>query len=312
MSDKLRIFVSGNESELDDERAIAFKVIKSLGYDPIGSENRTASSDPIESEYIGEVESSDFYIGIFGKEDSDATRKEFEKARSTGKCTLVFQKNVHSTERKPELEEFLNKIKDSKTGVVYLKYNNSADLQTAIVHSLSYYVTKKFREAQKLQREENKKANELRIESEKKIDDIKSKLSRLVKMGKFSIGTQLSEQFGKAEFIYFKFPSSCEKSKTHLVSAKIKGYTKNGFLDLAIKDPNGNYLWFPDPQSYDATYDNGKLTLENDDEYEARWEFRIPPIDYGSGKFTAIMGLYENNFTDRRCVNYEEQEFTVI
>lgn len=304
MSDKLRIFVSGNESELDDERAIAIKVIKSLGFEPVGSENRPASSDPIESEYLGEVETSDFYIGIFGKEDSDGTRKEFEKARSIGKCTLVFQKNVDSSERKPELGEFLNKIKDSKSGVVYLKYNNSADLETAIVNSLSYYITKKFRELIKLQNVENKRENE---DMFRLLEEHQTDIQLYEKMKKFPFLFRFSKNFGKKAIVEFKIISTLKKGERHMVDAKIKGSTENGFLDLAIKDPEGLWLWFPDPHSYDSPSDTGNLSGENG-RYESQWEFSIPDK---SGKYLFLMGLYENNFANREIVNYDIQEITI-
>lgn len=305
MSDKLRIFVSGNESELDDERATAFRVIKSLGFDPIGSENRTASSDSIESEYIGEVESSDFYIGIFGKEDSSATKKEFEKARSTGKCTLVFQKNVHSSERNPELEDFLNKIKDVTTGVVYLKYNNSVDLESAIINSLSYYITKKLRELIRVQTNENKKENDDML---KLLAEHQTNVQLYKKMEAFPFMFKFSKDFGKKADVEFKIISALKRGERHMVDAKIKGSTENGFLDLSIKDPDGIWLWFPDPRSYDSPSDTGNLS-RRDGRYESQWEFSIPNK---GGKYLFLMGLYENNFVNREVVNYEMQEITMV
>ena len=95
----------------------------------------------------------------------------------------------------------------------------------------------------------------------------------------------------KGKDAFFKKIESIEKGKNHIVSAKISGATKNGFLDLAIIDPDGTHHWFPDPQSYDSSYDNGNLSFDNG-RYEAKWEFSLPDK---SGKYISIMGLYENN-----------------
>ena len=51
---QLRIFVSGKEDELFNERIITTKVIKSFECIPVGSENRSASDSPIELEYLDE------------------------------------------------------------------------------------------------------------------------------------------------------------------------------------------------------------------------------------------------------------------
>lgn len=297
--------MSGKEGELDNERATANDTIVSLGFTPVSSEKRPASSDPMEEENVDEVSTSDFYIGILGAKYSEPTLNEFTTARSYNLCTFLFEKTLsHDEERDKQLGEFLEKIKDPQTGLIVHRYHNVIDLRNAIIHALSSYLTKKFNEARKLKEEEKKSANEKLRETTKKVKD---KLNLLEKMQGFHIGTQLSEQFGKAEFVDFTFPSKLESQKTHLVNAKIKGSTKNGFLDLAIHDPDGTYYWFPDPLSYDSSYDNGRLTIENN-EYASKWDFSIP---FKKGKYVAIMGLYENNFANRKCVNYEKREFIV-
>ena len=303
MAEKLRIFVSGKEGELDNERATAIEVINSLRFTPVGSEKRPASSDPMEEKFEGEVSTSDMYIGIFGTKYSEPTIKEFTTARANTVCTFVFEKTLsYGEEREAELDEFTHKIRDPQSGVVISKYSTVIDLRRKILEALTSYLAKKFKEARRLQREENIKLNEKLIEASK----VTRKPNLAQKMAEFPIGTQLSEQFGKAEFVDFKFPSKVESAKTHLVAAKIRGSTKSGFLDLAIQDPDGEYYWFPDPLSYDSSYDNGKLSLD-DGEHSSTWDFSIPPK---KGKFVAIMGLYENNFKDRRCVNYEKREFS--
>lgn len=131
--------------------------------------------------------------------------------------------------------------------------------------------------------------------------------SLIEKIQKFDFAIKFSEQFGNIEFVDFRIISPLEKGKTHLVTAKISGSTKNGFLDLAIIDPDGKSYWFPDPHSYNSSFGNGNLNFENDT-FESKWEFSIPDK---SGKYRAVMALYENNAENRSFVNYEKYEFIV-
>lgn len=302
MSEKLHIFVSGKEIELDDERATALDVVESLGFTPIGSENRSASSDSVEKEFLGEVESSEIYIGIFGKKYSDPTIKEFNTARERGLVTLVFEKDLDSQERDVQLKQFLDKIKHPTSGLYSIKYNNVVDLRIKIISGLSRELTKKFKIAKELSLQKNQQDNVQLIESSEEKDD-----TLVEKMKTFPFAIRFSEDFGKSEFVNFEIISTLKKGALHVVSAKIKGSTKNGFLDLALRTPDGNYLWFPDPNSYDSPSDNGNLCLDNR-EYQNHWEFSIPDKH---GTYLAIMGLYENNFANREIVNFEIKELII-
>ena len=79
---EFRVFVSGKEGELTNERAMANDVIKDIGLNPVGSEYRDASDRPIEIEYLEEVRSCNVYVGILGAVYSEPTIKEFEEARA--------------------------------------------------------------------------------------------------------------------------------------------------------------------------------------------------------------------------------------
>ena len=74
---KLAVFVSGKEHELRNERKIIDEVIKSLCFDAIDSENRPALNNLPPDFYIDEVQNSDIYIGVFAKEESNPSLKEF-------------------------------------------------------------------------------------------------------------------------------------------------------------------------------------------------------------------------------------------
>lgn len=308
MVEKLRIFVSGKEGELVNERAVAIDLIHFLDFTPIGSEKRPASSESMRKENRGEVSRSDIYIGIFGSIFSEPTINEFRNARMRNIPTLIFEKELLNERREQKLIDFLNEIKDPKTGLVIATYKNVVELKQEILSALSYTLTKKFRDAKrlrhKIQDEENKKANKTFFDTVQKSKDD----SLLNKMKTFPFTARFSKQFSKAKFVNFTILSTLKKGEKHIVKAKIKGSTKDGFLDLAIKDPDGVYHWFPEPQSYDSATDNGKLTFKNNT-YERQWEFSLPDK---SGKYLAIMGLYENNYANREVVNFELLEFTVV
>lgn len=65
--ERLKIFISGKELELVNEREIVRELIINLGFEPVSSVSRTASSMSMASKFTQEVIESDIYIGIFGK-----------------------------------------------------------------------------------------------------------------------------------------------------------------------------------------------------------------------------------------------------
>lgn len=310
MAEKLRIFVSGKEGELDNERAVVLDLIRFLDFEPIGSEKRPASDESMKNENLNEVNTSDIYIGIFGNIFSKASIDEFRNARMRNITTLIFEKESASNETRDEqLTKFLSEIKDPKTGLVVDTYKTVLDLKDSVISALSNSLTKKFRDAKRLQNktreEENEKENE---DMFKLLKEHQSNITLYEKMQKFPFTVRFSKEFGKAKFVNFKIISILKKNDRHVVSAKIEGLVNNGFLDLAIRDPDGTYYWFPEPQSYDSSTDSGKLCFNDSRRYEANWEFSLPDK---SGKYLAIMGLYENDYTRRELVNFELEEFTL-
>lgn len=71
--ERLKIFVSGKQGELDNERAIIIELVEKLGIEPVSSERRAASSMSMKERYVTEVLDSDIYVGIFGMCESDAS-----------------------------------------------------------------------------------------------------------------------------------------------------------------------------------------------------------------------------------------------
>lgn len=309
---QLRIFVSGKEDELFNERIIANKVIKSFEYIPEGSENRSASNGSIKSEYLGEVRVSHIYIGIFGTKYSEPTIQEFTVARENHMPPLIFIRNLRDGEqRDPKLKGFLEKIKEHETGISYKLFTNVIDLEDEISKALSKLLAKRFTKHDDLLKENE----ELKSSPHEKMSTTAttSEIMKLKNMDPFivppkDIGVRLSEEYGKAQIIDFKIPSVIKNSESFISSAMIVGTTSNGFLDIVFVTPTGSKYWFPDLAMWSPITDNGSLNLVN-----GRYTANITCNLEGApqGMYRAVMGLYENNPKNRRLVHYVEKEILI-
>ena len=67
VKNRLTIFISGKEGELDNERAISNELAEYLKFNVTSSEKRVASSEPMSQENENEVLNSDIYLGLFGQ-----------------------------------------------------------------------------------------------------------------------------------------------------------------------------------------------------------------------------------------------------
>lgn len=146
--DRLKIFISGKEIELMNEREIVRELIKNLGFEPVSSEGRVASSIPMKSKYIQEVIDSDIYIGIFGKCKSSASEKEFWTAYDNSKERLVFVK-IMKDKRDVQVQRFLKRIADPDVGIVYKEFKNVIDLRLEVHDSIVDTVSRRFRKEPK-------------------------------------------------------------------------------------------------------------------------------------------------------------------
>ena len=144
--EKLRIFISGKQEELDNERAIVHDLVEELGFEVVSSESHSASELSVEAKFLQDVKKSDIVVGIFGTLDSPPSRKECKRAKSYGKPTLLFVKEF-GRKRKPPLENFLKEMKRKRTGVVYDKFKLVTDLRIKVHVALIESVTINFRKA---------------------------------------------------------------------------------------------------------------------------------------------------------------------
>lgn len=148
---KFKVFVSGNQTELKEERyaiqdAILNSPIIKDFFEPFLFENLPAGGrDPV-STYLDEVKNSDIYLGILGNkygnkgEDGiSATEKEygtFIKHVNDGEV-LILIKGDNSISRDPEIIEFMEKTRDK---TVYRRFNSNDELKEEVIKSLQSFL----------------------------------------------------------------------------------------------------------------------------------------------------------------------------
>ncbi len=263
----LRIFVSSEEKDLEDERVTAIAAIESLFFEPIASERRGASDKSITEQNQEEVRNSDIYIGIFGSEHSEPTIQEFKVAREQRIPVLIYIKDRPNRTRDQNLEEFIKEIRDPDKGLVTENYLNVIDLSKKLRRDLSNLLSRRFREAR-------------RFELQSQVTSTRASLEKPTTMAELAptIRADISKVIKRGDI--FK------------VSAEFAGSSSNGFLDLYLRTPSGKTYWFPDPESWSSSADIGNKTLR-DEKYQSTWNVQIPP-NTEAGKYVAGIGMWED------------------
>ncbi len=265
----LRIFISSEQSESEDERAIAIQIIEFLCLDPIASERRSASDKSMKEQNEDEVRNSDVYVGILGSLFSEPTIGEFKVARDQRIPVLIYIKDKPVSKRDKELDDFIRNIRDPNTGLVTENYQNATDLAQKLIIGLSNLLSRKFREARKYEFQE----------LESKTKEIKPK----------GIIEETPTPSIEADF-----PRDMAKGGIIQVTAKFKGVCKNGFLDFYLMSPSGKSYWFPDPGSYDSTLDTGRISRSDANlDYDSSWSLIIPS-KLEVGEYMAGIGMWED------------------
>lgn len=152
---KYRIFVSGVQKELKEERRAVKDFISSDAllrkhFDAFLFEELPATSKSADETYLKEVDASDIYLGILGNEyglhggdDLSATEREFNRAVKKEKDILIFIKGKDDAKRDKKLSVLLNKIKASDSGYIYKRFNNVTGLKKNVYNSLIEYLETK-------------------------------------------------------------------------------------------------------------------------------------------------------------------------
>jgi hypothetical protein len=189
---------------------------------------------------------------------------------------LVFEKELTRDEtREPQLQEWLDEIRDVGRGVTTDNFRNIIELRSAIRSALSNLLSREFLVAHGVGKPLSQQD---RSEKEKK-SIMRRTRCQPVKLGAVDIRR-------------IKLPTHVYRKQGGKIFVKIEGYTNYGFLDLAIFDAEGNDYWEPDKKSWDQVKDRGTLNLDNT-KYSSEWEFLIP-TDLKSGPCTAFIGSYED------------------
>lgn len=152
---KYKIFISGVQSELADERQavkdlISENILLKEHFSAFLFEEQPAKSKPASKTYLEEVNKSDIYIGIFGNQYGktgldgiSATEREFHQAQQENKEILIFLKGRSDSERDKKVKRLINEIKKSESGYVYKRFNNVLELKNHIFESSVIFLKEK-------------------------------------------------------------------------------------------------------------------------------------------------------------------------
>ncbi|MEN6552541.1 MAG: ATP-binding protein [Methanobacterium sp.] len=145
------VFVSGNQTELKDERMAVQEVIENTPiiqdfFKPFLFEDTPASSRTAASTYLEAVKNSDIYLGIlgsvYGHKDENgisATEKEYDTfiEHITDGEIIILVKGDNTVVREPKIDEFFNKIRDN---CVYTRFNSVEELKDEVIKSLKSFL----------------------------------------------------------------------------------------------------------------------------------------------------------------------------
>ncbi len=145
---KYKIFVSGVQTELGDERREVKNFIGNNSllkdyFDVYIFEDAPARGKASKKIYLPEVEKKDIYIGILDKEygnvkrgEQSPTEKEYRKAQDGDKEIIIFIKGSSREKRDERLKKLITEIRNPDTGYKYSRFNTIEDFRTKLHESL--------------------------------------------------------------------------------------------------------------------------------------------------------------------------------
>ena len=152
---KYKIFVSGVQKELKDERfavkeTILENVLLKEYFKPFLFEDSPAKGKSAKTAYIDEIRKNDIYLGILGNEygtanknNLSATEQEFREAQRTNKEILIYIKGKDDTNRDKKVQKLISEIRDEDVGYKYRRFNNLLELKNNIYESLIEFLREK-------------------------------------------------------------------------------------------------------------------------------------------------------------------------
>ncbi|MBM7605585.1 putative NACHT family NTPase [Metabacillus crassostreae] len=161
-SEKIRVYIGSSPTEFRDTSDILAKALKDRGIDVLIC-NRHAFSSPTSKEKTikREIETSDIYIGLFGKLFSLDNMEEFKLARTLNKPCFVYVRDEHAV-RDPELEMFLKKeVYNFSKGVTNSFFENSILLGNQVAEDVMKWLVRQHREMTAEIRQENLSKEEI-------------------------------------------------------------------------------------------------------------------------------------------------------
>jgi hypothetical protein len=150
---KLEVFLSSDLKEFKRERRKLAKMINRMPYlQSTPLEARGADTEDVIQASLNAVREADLYAGIFGKEYSETTIKEYYEAVKKHKLPLNYVKRVRG--RDPRLEEFIENELGAR--FKYHNYRTAKELETQLKKDLDSQLSKILaRGLQSIQRNKN-------------------------------------------------------------------------------------------------------------------------------------------------------------
>lgn len=136
---KLEVFLSSDIKEFKRERRKLAKMINRMPFlQSTPLEARGADTEDVTQASLNAVREADIYAGIFGKEYSATTIKEYHEAVKKHKISLNYVKRVKRTD--PRLEEFIKN--ELSTRFKYHNYRTAKELETQLKKDLNSQLSK--------------------------------------------------------------------------------------------------------------------------------------------------------------------------
>ncbi|MDP2924427.1 MAG: ATP-binding protein [Candidatus Omnitrophota bacterium] len=152
---KYKIFVSGVQKELREERLAVRELVESdvllkEYFNVFLFEKAPAGSKSSKAVYLKEVQDCDVYIVIFGDEYAkaaqnrlSATEEEFREAQKRTKYVLVYIKGKTDETKDKRIKKLISEIKDDTSGYKYRRFENIPELKNAVHESLIEFLREK-------------------------------------------------------------------------------------------------------------------------------------------------------------------------